>query len=303
MTGRDRLLALLVPVLWGLNFPATAFALQHWPPFLGAAMRFALLAVPTVLLVPRPAVKVRWLVAMGLTLGVAQFAFLYLAMASGMPSGLASLVLQASAPLTVVLGVVLLGERLTPARVGGVTLSVAGLAWIAADRSQPAPALAIGLTLAGGLGWALGNLCSRQAKADRPFNLTLWMSVVPPLPLFALSWLFDGPQRIQTAFLTAFTPQAVVPNLGLAYIVLCATVVGYGVWNTLLSRYPSGQVAPWSMLVPVVGVLSSWAVFGERPGMVEVLAGVLVVLGVLVATGTLRWRRPEPVLPSPADAA
>jgi O-acetylserine/cysteine efflux transporter len=302
MRPRDRLLAAGVPVLWGINFPATALALQHWPPFLGGALRFALLAVPTLLFVRRPAVEWRWILAMGLTLGVGQFAFLYLAMANGMPSGLASLVLQASAPFTVLLGVVLLRERISVGRAIGVGLSVTGLALIALDRSHAAPLPAILLTLAGGLAWALGNLSSRQARTDRPLALTLWMSVVPPLPLFALSWAFEGPERIGTAFATALTPAALPANLGLLYIVLAATVLGYGVWNTLLSRYPSAQVAPWSMLVPVVGVLASWAAFGEVPGVVELSAGALVVTGVLVATGTLRLPLPARVeVPSPAD--
>ncbi|HRA76154.1 MAG TPA: EamA family transporter [Propionicimonas sp.] len=301
MRPRDRLLAATVPVLWGINFPATALALAHWPPFLGGALRFALLALPTLLFVPRPAVKWRWILAMGLTLGVGQFAFLYLAMANGMPSGLASLVLQASAPFTVVLGVVLLGERMSLWRAVGVGMSVSGLAMIALDRSHAAPLPAVLLTLAGGLSWALGNLSSRQAKPDRPLALTLWMSVVPPLPLFALSWVFEGPDRIGTAFATALTPAALPANLGLLYIVLAATVLGYGIWNTLLSRYPSAQVAPWSMLVPVVGVLASWAAFDEVPGGVEIAAGALVVTGVLVATGALRPPvRPPAELPSPA---
>lgn len=292
MTTRDKLLAALVPLLWGLNFPATAFALDHWPPFLGGALRFALLAIPTLLLVPRPAVKWRWLLAMGATLGVTQFAFLYLAMANGMPSGLASLALQASAPLTVLLGVLLLRETLTPARVIGVAVSLFGLGMIAVERAGGPGLLPVLLTLAGALGWALGNISSRQAKADNPLALTLWMSVVPPIPLFALSVVFEGPDRIGTAFATAFTAEALPANLGLLYIVVFATIVGYGVWNTLLSRYPSGQVAPWSMLVPVVGVLSSWAVFAEVPTVLELAAGVLVVAGVLVATGALTRSAP-----------
>ncbi len=119
MLFRDRILALVVAVAWGLNFPATAIALDHWPPFLLAAVRFTLLALPTILFVPRPKVPFRWIVLVGATLGVLQFAFLYLGMAAGMPTGLASLVIQASAPFTVVLAGVLLREKLTAARSSG----------------------------------------------------------------------------------------------------------------------------------------------------------------------------------------
>lgn len=287
MTTRDKWLAVLVTVLWGVNFPATALALRHWPPFLGGALRFALLAVPTLLFVPRPNVAWRWIIALGLTLGVTQFGFLYLAMAQGMPAGLASLVLQASAPFTVALGVALLRERLTPARAIGVTVSVLGLGLIALSRAQAASLTPVLLTLAAAFGWALGNVCSRRARADRPLHLTLWMSVVPPIPLFVLSLVFEGPGAILEAFGSAFALAALPANLGLLYVVVGATGVGYGLWNTLLSRYPSGQVAPWSMLVPVVGVGSSWLAFGEVPHPVEAAAGVLVITGVLIATGVL----------------
>lgn len=296
MHRRDRLLALLVAVCWGLNFPATALALQHFPPLLMVALRFALVAVPTVLLIPRPQVRLRWLIGTGLGIGVLQFAFLYLGMAAGMPAGLASLVLQASAPFTVLLAGVFLAERITRRQVVGILLAVSGLAAIAVHRGESAALLPVVLTLAGGLGWAIGNVCSRKAAAPSPFHLTLWMSVVPPVPMLAVSLLVEGPQRIAYALSTVFTLPALPAVLGLLYIVVIATLVGYGIWNTLLARYPSSSVAPFSMLVPIVGVLSSWVLFGERIDGVEALAGVAVVGGVLIGSLPLRLprRRREP---------
>ena len=294
MLLRDRLLALTVAVVWGLNFPATAIALEHWPPFLLAAVRFTLLAVPTLLFVPRPPIPFRMLVLVGATLGVLQFAFLYLSMASGMPSGLASLVLQASAPFTVVLAGVFLRERLTRRQVVGVTIAVLALAAIAVHRSQTAALLPVVLALCGALGWAIGNVATRKAGAPNGLHLTLWWSVVPPIPMAVLSFVVEGPARMGQALGTAFTLDALPADLGLLYIVLVASLVGYGLWTRLMSRYPSSTVAPFSMLVPVVGVLASWLAFGEVPDAVEVLAGVVVVGGVLWASRTPRLRTSAP---------
>ena len=302
MHSRDRLLALLVAVCWGLNFPATALALQHFPPLLMVALRFSMVAIPTLFLIPRPQVKLRWLLGTGLGIGVLQFAFLYLGMAAGMPAGLASLVLQASAPFTVLLAGIFLAERITRRQVIGIVLAVVGLAAIAAHRGESAALLPVILTLAGALGWAIGNVCSRKAAAPNPFHLTLWMSVVPPLPMLAVSLLVEGPQRIADALSTAFTLQALPAVLGLLYIVVIATLLGYGIWNTLLARYPSSSVAPFSMLVPIVGVLSSWALFGERIDGVEALAGIAVVGGVLIGSLPLPFRRSRPRRPGLADA-
>lgn len=298
MQGRDRFVVLLVPILWGLNFPATALMLQHFPPLLGVALRFTLLAVPTVLLVPRPQVPLRWLLLTGFGLGVLQFGFLYAGIAAGMPAGLASLVLQSSAPFTIILAVLFLGERLAARQLAGLALAILGLVLIGWLRARSAAWWPVALTLAGGFGWAIGNIGARLAMPPKPLQLTLWMSVVPLLPMYLLSWLAEGP-RILPALAGAFSAEALPAVLGLLYVVVFASLVGYGIWTTLMSRYPASQVAPWSMLVPVVGVLSSWAILGERPQLAELAAGTLVIAGVLLAN-----RAPSPPRPlRPSESA
>jgi O-acetylserine/cysteine efflux transporter len=281
---RDRLLACLVAVCWGVNFPATAIALEHFPPLFMVALRFALVALPAVLLVPRPRIRLRWLVGVGLGIGTVQFAFLYAGMAAGMPSGLASLVLQASAPFTVVIGGIWLHERLSTRQLAGVTLAVLGLGAIAVHRAQTAAWVPVALTLCGALGWAIGNVCSRRAQAPNALHLTLWSAVVPPVPMLSLAVAVEGPERIGQSLAGAFTTEALPAVLGLLYVVVVATLIGYGIWNGLLSRHPSNVVAPFSMLVPVVGVFASWLAFGEVLDPVELLAGGVVVLGVLVTS-------------------
>ncbi|WP_199422774.1 EamA family transporter [Actinotalea solisilvae] len=293
MSPRDRLLAVVVAVLWGANFTAIHASLEHFPPFFLAALRFAVIAVPTVLLVPRPRVPTRWLLGYGLGFGVLQFAFLYLAMAAGMPAGLSSLVLQSSAPFTVVLAAWLLRERLGRRQVAGALVAVAGLGGIAVHRGLlggQAALVPVLLTVAGGLGWALGNLASRQARPDSPLRLMLWMSVVPPLPMLALSLAIEGPAAIGRSLTTLDAPAAAPALLGLAYTVVVATVVGSGLWTALLARNPSSSVAPFSMLVPVVGIAVAGLVLGERVSGVELALGTLVVGGVLLGSRGGRGR-------------
>jgi drug/metabolite transporter (DMT)-like permease len=295
MPARDRLLAALVAVLWGVNFLAIHVGLQHFPPLFLAALRFAVIALPTVLLVPRPQVRLRWLLGYGLGFGTVQFLFLFVAMDVGMPTGLASLVLQASAPFTVLLGAVLLRERLSPRQGIGIALAVLGLAAIAVARAQSAALLPVVLTLLGALGWAFGNLCSRLAVPPNPLHLTLWMSVVPPVPLLAASWIVEGPEAGWAALRAAATPAGVPGLLAVAYIAGLATVLGTGIWTTLMRRHPAGVVAPWSLLVPVVGMGSAALVLGERPSAVELVAAGVIVGGVLL--GTPRLTRPRPAEP------
>lgn len=312
---RDRLLAVLVAALWGGNFLAIHVGLDHFPPLFLAALRFAVIAVPTVLLVPRPQVPTRWLLGYGLGFGTVQFVFLFVAMDIGMPTGLASLVLQASAPFTVLLGALLLGERLSVRQALGIGMAVLGLAAIALARAQVAAVLPVLLTLLGALGWAFGNLASRLAQAPNPLHLTLWMSVVPPVPLLAMSWATEGPRAGWDALRAAVTPAGIPGLLALAYLVVLATVVGSGIWTVLMGRHPAGVVAPYSLLVPVVGMGLAALVLGERPTPVELVAGTVIIGGVLlgtppaqgatgaVARSTRRWKRIPASPPSTAPTS
>jgi O-acetylserine/cysteine efflux transporter len=300
VTVRDRLLAALVAVLWGANFLAVHIGLAHFPPLLLAGARFLVIALPTLVLVPRPPVRMRWLLVYGLGFGTVQFLFLFVAMDVGMPTGLASLVLQASAPFTVLLGAVFLRERLSRRQGVGIGLAVAGLVAIAVGRAQDAALVPVLLTLVGALGWAVGNVANRLAVRDaaaavNPMHLVLWMSVVPPLPLLVASWATDGPAAWRDAAAVALS-SAGLPGLGaLAYIVVLGTVVGSGIWTALMRRHPAGVVAPYSLLVPVVGIGLAALVLGERPSALEMVAAGVIVGGVLLGTpGRRSVAAPEP---------
>jgi O-acetylserine/cysteine efflux transporter len=300
---RDRLLAVLVAVVWGLNFPAIALALEQFPPFFLVAVRFALIAVPTLLLVPRPDVAWRWLVGYGVGFGVLQFLFLYLAMDTGMPPGLASLVLQSSAPFTVLLAGLLLRERLAGQQVAGVVLAVVGLAGIAAHRADVdggATLLPVLLTLCAGLGWALGNLCNRRARTTEPFRLMLWMTVVPPVPMLVVSLALEGPAVVAGSLSGLGEPQGLLALCGLAFTVVVATLLGSGIWTALMARHPSSTVAQFSMLVPVVGIGSSWLLLGDATSPAELALGAVVVTGVVLGS---RGRAASPVIADGRAAA
>lgn len=284
MPPRHVLLAVGVAVVWGINFLAIHASLEQFPPLFLVALRFGVMAIPTLLFVPRPKVRLRWLIGYGLGFGTLQFIGLYLGMAAGFPAGLASLVLQSSAPFTVLLGALLLRERVSGRAALGVAIAVMGLVLVGVTRATGGSWWPFLLVVLGGLGWSLGNLAARQAAAPNPLHLTMWMSVVPPLPMLALSLAFEGPDRIASSLATSLTAAAVPAWIGLGYTVLIGTVLGSGVWVWLMSRHPAGRVAPFSMLVPVSGLTTAWLVLGETPQPLELLGGALVIGGVLWAS-------------------
>ncbi|MGH3434345.1 MAG: EamA family transporter [Thermocrispum sp.] len=303
MPVRDRLLAVAVAVMWGANFIAIHATLEHFPPLFAAAIRFVIIAIPTVLFVPRPDVPLRWLIGYGLGFGTGQFAFLFVGMHSGMPTGLASLVLQASAPFTVLLGWLVLRERISLRAVAGICLAIAGMTAIAWQRAENAALLPVVFTLLAALSWAAGNLCSRRGLTGRddvnPVHFTLWMCVIPPIPLYALSAGIEGPRAGWESLTTVATPTGWLALAGLAYIVLIGTVAGSGLWTTLMRRNPAATVAPFSLLVPVVGMSLAFALLDERPTVVEVVAGAVVIAGVLLGSTSVGRRATEPEPPHP----
>lgn len=296
MSPRDLLLALIVIVVWGLNFVVIMLGLQDVPPMLLGALRFLLAALPAVFFIRPPRVPLRWLLAYGLTISLGQFAFLFSAMKVGMPAGLASLVLQSQAFFTLFFAALLLGERVRAGNLLGLLVAAGGLALIGAQSGQGMTLAGFMLTIGAASMWALGNVVTRKIGDVNLVGLVVWGSLVPPLPFLALSWWLEGPTAIATA-LQGFGLKSL---LVLAYLSFGATILGYSLWSRLLSRYPASQVAPFSLLVPVVGLSSSVLLLGERLDTLQMAGAVLVMLGLLVNIGGARllgWMRPAGVRP------
>ncbi|MDY0913587.1 EamA family transporter [Rathayibacter festucae] len=290
MTRRHSLLALLVVLLWGLNFVVIDVGLADVPPLLFLAVRFTVVAVPAVFFVPRPKAPLRTVATIGAFMSLGQFALLYLALALGMPAGLASLVVQVQIVLTVLIAAVLLKERPTRRQSVGLVVGVAGLVIVALSHGAVAPWLPFVVCLGGALSWAIGNVLTRRAKGASGLSLVVWSALVVPIPALLLSLLVDGGPAIADA-LQGLSVAAVLSTL---YTAVFASLIGYGIWNSLLARYPAASVVPFTLLVPVVGVLSAWVLLGEVPSVGVLVGGAVMVAGLAVAT--IRRGRRDPVL-------
>jgi len=282
MSPKDLLLAMVVVLAWGVNFVVIKAGLHGVPPLLLGALRFMLAAFPAVLFVKRPKMPLRWLIAYGATISLGQFAFLFTAMYVGMPAGLASVVLQAQAFFTLGFAALFLHERFHAQNVIGLLTAGAGLALIGLESTG---AGAQGMTIAGFLltlcaacMWALGNIVTKKVGKVDLVGLVVWGSLVPPLPFLLLSYWMEGPQRIGQA-LAGIGMTSVGAIVYLAFV---ATLLGYSLWSRLLSKYPASQVAPFSLLVPIVGLASASLLLGERLTAAEIGGAVLVMGGLAV---------------------
>ncbi|PRY42620.1 O-acetylserine/cysteine efflux transporter [Umezawaea tangerina] len=287
---RHAALAVLVATIWGVNFVAIELGLRDFPPLLFSGLRFLAAAVPALFLVGPPRVAWRWVVAVGLVLGVAKFGFVFSGMHAGMPAGLSSLVLQSQAVFTVVFAAVLLRERPRRTQLVGIGVASAGILVIALDYGVGSPLGAFLLVIAGAACWGLSNVITRHAKPPDALSFIVWVSAVAVLPLFALSLLIEGPSA-DLAALRGFDWSGAA---ALGFVAWVSTLLGFGLWGFLLREYDASTVAPFSLLVPVAGMLSAWVFLGEELTVLRCTAGLLVVAG--MASTAIKPRDRVPVL-------
>jgi O-acetylserine/cysteine efflux transporter len=283
-------LAVLVAAVWGVNFTVIEIGLDHFPPLLFSALRFLVAALPAVFFVGRPKVAWKWILAVGLALGVAKFGLVFRGMDAGMPAGLTSLVLQVQAVFTAVIAAAVLGERPTRIRAAGMLVALAGIGVAAVDEGTSGPLGAFALVIAAAFCWGVSNVLTRRAAPPDALNFMVWVSTVPVLPLLGLSLLTEGPAR-DLAALRALDWQGAGTVLFVAWV---ATVFGFGAWGWLLRRHPASAVAPFSLLVPVFGMSSAALFLGEPVSPLRWCAAALLVGGVALTSVTPRRRTENP---------
>lgn len=284
-------LAALVAAVWGLNFVVIEVGLAHFPPLLFSALRFLVAALPAVFLVGRPTVAWKWIVGVGIALGVAKFGLLFIGMDRGMTAGLSSLVLQVQAVFTALFAALALGERPGGVRVVGMAVALTGIGVAALDEGADGPVLAFVLVIAAAACWGVSNVLTRKAAPPDSLNFMVWVSTVPVLPLLVLSLLFEGWDRDVEA-LAAFD----LSGAGtLVYVAWISTVFGFGAWGFLLRHHPASSVAPFTLLVPVFGMSSAALFLGESVSPLRCLAAALLVGGVALTS----LSRPRPAVAPP----
>lgn len=288
------LLALLVTALWGANFVVIRVGLDSFPPLLLAALRFVLAALP-VLFLPRPDISWPRMIGLGLAWFVGQFSLLFLGMAVGMPPGVASVVLQSQVFFSIIIAALVLGEKPGWRQGAGTCVAISGLALIGLTAgSGGVTGAGFAMLVAAALCWAFGNILMRGAGKADMLPLIAWLSIIPPLPLFALSYVFEGPERITEA-MTHMNASGVGAVL---YLTVFATFIGYGGWGKLLKLYPAGTVAPFSLLIPVFGASCAYLAMGETFGPGRMAGMGLILLGLAVVVlpplGRARARRGQP---------
>lgn len=277
MKTKHLFIALLIVLVWGVNFIAIHIGLEVFPPFLLSTIRFALSALPWVFFLPRPKASLKLILGYGVFTFALQFGLLFSGIHLGLSPGLASLVLQVQMFFSMGLAALFFKDRPGVWKICGSLISFAGIGVVAVHADGSTSLIGLILTLLAALSWSVGNMFTKKVDAASPLALVVWGNLVA-LPFMALaSLLLEGPAVIGDSFqhISLKTVIAVV------YIVYVSTHVGYGAWGFLLKSYPTATVVPFTLLVPVVGFLSSAIALDEALLPWKITASVLVMTGLV----------------------
>ena len=280
---RGAVLALLATILiWAYSWVVMKQVLQHAGPFDFAALRYVLgaLLLFGALLATRQSLRPPPLLPTAM-IGLCQTAaFQGLGQWALVNGGAGRIALLAyTMPFwAVLLAWVILHERLTPRRWVGLGLAAIGLLCIIEPWHGLGNTGSTVLAIGAGMAWAMGTVLSKRVflhHAPTPLNLTAWQMLFGAIALVIVtlcvpqrtidwSWGFIG---------------------GLAYSVVMASSLAWGLWLVVLQRLPTAVASLASLGVPIVSVLLAWAILHERPSAMEVLGIAFVLLGLVAVSG------------------
>jgi len=188
-----------------------------------------------------------------------------------LPAG-RSAILAYTMPLwTVLLSRFVLHEKLTPRRVLGVSLGMAGMALLIGDEFAAMEAAPVGaaLVLGAAVSWAVGTVLMRRYPTDLPTtSFTAWQLLIGGVPIMAGALILDW---------GGWRPIGVGAAIGLAYNMLFVFIFCYWAWYKIATTVPPTIAALSTLMIPVVGLLSGMLILGERPQWQEYAALVLVI--------------------------
>ncbi len=285
MSFKDFFLAIFITFIWGVNFSVIKIGINSLDPFILAALRFSLCALPWVFFVKKPNVEFKYLIAYGLLFGIGLWGFAFLGIYFGMSAGLSALVVQMGIFTTVIFAVIFLNENFTKDKKLGLFVALLGVMAIFFVTDGSMSVLGLVLTLISTISMGLMNVIVKLAKTKDIFSFLVYSCIFSPIPLFLLTFFTSGIEAYVNFFIN-LDKNAIFSVLFLAYP---TTLFGYWAWNKLMHKYDVSSIAPFGLLVPIFGLLGSFFILGEKIGSVKIIAGTLIILGLGINTFGIKF--------------
>jgi O-acetylserine/cysteine efflux transporter len=289
MSLRDFGLLALVCLVWASNNIVSKYVVSHLglPPLFYAAIRFGIVALatlPWLLPMPRP----RWrLLLVASLMGGGNFALLFMGLKTSTPSA-AAVIGQLGVPITTLLSMVMLGEKIRWRRALGITLTFVGC--LAVMYNPLGFAISPGLlyVVASAFAGALGAVMMKQIEGVKPLQFQAWVGFASFWPLALLSaWLEPG--QVQSGLAAGWPFFACVLYSGL--VVSVGAHTGY---YFLIGRYEANLISPLTLMTPLATIALGVAIFADPFGVRMAAGSALALTGVLIIA--LRRNQVMPLL-------
>ncbi len=278
--------ATLVALLWGFNFVAAKYGVAYYPPFMLTAIRFTAASIILIPLVPRPTRPQLKRIMVISTMSSLHFSLIFVALYFQLDIASSALIGQLGVPFACLLGVVFLGDKLGIWRISGIVIAFLGTLIVAGTPNIASHLPGFYAALASTMTWGIANVLVKRVSDVGSMTLLAWMGACTVPILFILSCVFEFHN-----WPNLFTPP-LTALLGVSYTVLCSTILAYGLWYYLLSRYSVSQVTPYSLLTPVFGIAVGQIFFTEELNAQTIVGGIITIIGVAVIV----LRRPKTIM-------
>jgi len=278
MSNKDLLLAVGITFIWGMNFSFIKMGLSSLNPFLLAALRFFLCAIPLVFFIKPPKVAFKYVIAYGLFFGIGLWGILYLGMFYGVSAGVASIVLNLGVFFAVIFSYFILKEKITSFNIISFVLAFIGISMIFLITDGTVTLIGMLFVILASVSLGIIQIIVKKANTKEAFAFLIWSTLFPPLPLFLLAYLTQGEDLI-THFTQSIDTKAII---SIAFQVYPTTLLGYWFWNILLKKYCVTEVTPISLLIPIFGLFGSYVFYAEEIGIIKVLACLIIILALAI---------------------
>jgi O-acetylserine/cysteine efflux transporter len=277
MNTQSIFLALLAATIWGVSFPIIKIGLEELPPMLFSALRFSIIAIPAVFFIPFPKTSIWNVVGVGMFLGIFKFGLLFFAMKSEASAGLSSLILQAQVFFTIGLSVLIFKESITKSQLLGILVSTAGFSIFFLNSNGSITFTGLILILIASFFWSISNIIMKQVKDVNLLHFMVWVCLIPPLPLAAISYFTESNDIINLVFSTTINTWG-----PMIYVSYASTLLAFSIWGWLLKNNSAASISPFALLVPVVGIFASNIILSEKLSTLELLGAMIIMVGLLI---------------------
>ncbi len=276
MKVKDFALLVAICLIWGASNVVSKLVVGNWqvPPLFFAAIRFALVllvTLPWLMPVPRPVWRI---LLVGICMGAGNFALLFMGLQTSSPSAVA-VVIQAGLPITTLLSIIMLGERIHWRRWLGITLTLIGVVivvWKPGFALSPGLLFILGAAFAG----SLGAIVMKQMDEIAPLRFQAWVGLTATIPLTVLSLMVEEGQW--TSAVAAGWPFVAAVLFSALIVSVCAHTAYYG----LIARYEANLLAPLTLITPLSTIGLGVLITGDQLDGRMIIGSALALLGVLI---------------------